>query len=110
METCGLPSKIKKNVQDYIINYADEFYKNVLIMKTKNEEPIPYQVISLPDEKKELWIYDKVSGKMLKASEGAEVLVISDTDKEGYVKTFSNAFAGGYVEIELKYIKEIGYN
>ena len=79
-------------------------------MKANNEEPVSYQLISLPDNIKEMQIYDKVTRKLLKVSQGAEVLIVSEKDSEGFVKAFSHAFPGGYAEIEMKYIKDIGYN
>ena len=106
----NLVKKIKKDIQDHILKYAETMYHDVLQMKTKNEIPIPYQIISLPDDQKELWIYDKTCRNMLKVSEGAEVLVVSEIDEENFVKVLSLSFPTGQAEIHVKYIKEIGYN
>jgi len=105
-----LSKKIKDSNQKYILNYVELLYKDILLMKANEEEPIPYQLIFLPENKKEMDIYDKAARKMLKVTQGTEVLIVSVKDSEGFVKAYSHSFPGGYAEIELKYIKDIGYN
>jgi len=105
-----LAKKIKKEIQDHILKYVETMYNDLLQMKTKNEIPVPYQIISLPNDQEELWIYDKTYRNMLKVSAGAEVLVVSEVDEENFVKVLSLSFPTGHAEIHVKYIKEIGYN
>jgi len=109
-ERINLSKKIKNSNQKYILNYVELLYKDILLMSAGEEEPIPYQLIFLPENKKEMDIYDKTSRKMLKVTQGTEVLIVSMKDDEGFVKTYSHSFPGGHAEIELKYIKDIGYN
>ena len=41
------------------MQYVEILYKDVLSMNEGSDPPIPYQIIILPDDLKEIWIKDK---------------------------------------------------
>ena len=105
-----MSNKIKPEIQNFILQYVEILYKDVLSMSTSSEPPIPYQIIDLPDDLKEMWVLDNTNKKMIRIYSGMEVLIADAPDEEGYVKIISDNIPRGYAEIPLKYIKQIGYN
>jgi len=105
-----LSTKIKPEIQNFILQYVEILYKDVLMMTEGTDPPIPYQIIFLPDDLKEMWVMDNTNKKMIRIYTGMELLIADAPDEEGYVKIISDNIPRGYAEIPLKYIKQIGYN
>jgi hypothetical protein len=74
----------------------------------KKESSIPYEVFCFPEELgSEAWLYDTVSRTMIRAHNHAEVVRVTDPDKDDKILV---RYAGTFVKVPSNYVCDIGFN
>lgn len=75
---------------------------------TKRENSVSYEVFCFPEDLgSEAWLYDTVNRSMIRAHNHAEVVRVTDPDKDNKILV---RYAGTFVKVPSDYVCEIGFN